>query len=97
MKPTSSMEKTMTRTQKKPALYVALLITVLATATTALYAARLAPAVPPNLVTSQPKPMILLNMSKDHQLSYRAYDEYTDLDGDGFAEKTYSHSFKYYG
>ena len=59
--------------------------------------AQLAPAVPPNLATTPSKPMILLNMSKDHQLSYRAYDEFSDLDGDGVAEKTYKHSFKYYG
>jgi type IV pilus assembly protein PilY1 len=36
-------------------------------------------------------------MSKDHQLSYRAYDEYSDLDGDGISETTYKHSFNYYG
>jgi type IV pilus assembly protein PilY1 len=44
-------------------------------------------------------PMLMLNMSRDHQLSYRAYVEYTDLDGDGQLERTYKHSqtFDYYG
>jgi type IV pilus assembly protein PilY1 len=60
-------------------------------------AAPLSPAIPPNIVTSTPRPMIMLNMSKDHQLFYRAYDEFSDLDGDGLPETTYKHSFNYYG
>jgi len=39
----------------------------------------------------------MLNMSKDHQLFYRAYDEFSDLDGDSLPETTYKHSFDYYG
>lgn len=42
-------------------------------------------------------PLLMLNMSKDHQLSYRAYVEYADLDGDGELERTYKHSIEYYG
>ncbi len=42
-------------------------------------------------------PMLMINMSKDHQLSYRAYVEYTDLDGDGELERTYKHAINYYG
>jgi type IV pilus assembly protein PilY1 len=42
-------------------------------------------------------PMLMINMSKDHQLSYRAYTEYSDLDGDGVLETTYKHSINYYG
>jgi type IV pilus assembly protein PilY1 len=41
--------------------------------------------------------MIMLNMSKDHQLFYRAYDEFSDLDNDGLPETTYKHAFTYYG
>lgn len=59
--------------------------------------AQLTPAIPPNIVTSAPRPMIMLNMSKDHQLFYRAYDEFSDLDNDGIPETTYKHSFTYYG
>jgi type IV pilus assembly protein PilY1 len=54
-------------------------------------------AIPPNIVSSTPRPMIMLNMSKDHQLFYRAYDEFSDLDGDALPESTYKHSFDYYG
>jgi hypothetical protein len=61
------------------------------------FAQALSPAIPPNIVTSAPRPMIMLNMSKDHQLFYRAYDEFSDLDGDGIPETTYKHSFDYYG
>ena len=61
------------------------------------FAQALTPAIPPNIVTSTPRPMIMLNMSKDHQLFYRAYDEFSDLDGDGLPETTYKHSFDYYG
>jgi len=42
-------------------------------------------------------PMLMINMSKDHQLSYRAYVEYQDLDGDGQLETSYKHSVEYYG
>lgn len=59
--------------------------------------AQLTPAIPPNIVTSTPRPMIMLNMSKDHQLFYRAYDEFSDLTGDGIPETTYRHTFDYYG
>lgn len=59
--------------------------------------AQLTPAIPPNIVTSTPRPMIMLNMSKDHQLFYRAYDEFSDLDGDSIPETTYKHAFTYYG
>ena len=58
--------------------------------------AQLSP-IPPNIISSTPKPMIMLNMSKDHQLFYRAYDEFSDLDGDGLPETTYKHAFTYYG
>jgi type IV pilus assembly protein PilY1 len=62
-----------------------------------VFAQVLTPAIPPNIVTSTPRPMIMLNMSKDHQLFYRAYDEFSDLTGDGIPETTYAHSFDYYG
>ena len=52
---------------------------------------------PPNISLSASKPMMMLNMSRDHQLFYRAYDEFSDLDGDSLPESTYKHSFNYYG
>ena len=42
-------------------------------------------------------PIVMLNVSKDHQLYFKAYDDYSDLDGDGLPETTYKHSFNYYG
>lgn len=54
-------------------------------------------AIPPNVGTIAPKPMIMLNMSKDHQLFYRAYNEYTDINFDGNPDVTYNHSIDYYG
>lgn len=43
------------------------------------------------------KPLILLDMSKDQQLYFPAYNDYTDLDGDGKPDQTYNNNFDYYG
>lgn len=51
----------------------------------------------PLFLTGDTPPMVMLNLSKDHQLSYKAYNDFTDLDGDGTPETTYQHSFNYYG
>lgn len=55
------------------------------------------PAIPPNIVTVAAKPMIMLNLSRDHELFTRAYNEYSDIDSDGVPDTTYKHSFDYYG
>ena len=69
-------------------------------------AAPLAEAAPPgplNLAQTplfygvQQKPIVMLNLTKDHQLHFKAYTDYSDLDGDGKPELTYTHSFDYYG
>lgn len=52
---------------------------------------------PPYLTETKGAPMVMLNVSKDHQLFYKAYNEFTDLDGDGQPETSYKHGFKYYG
>ena len=52
---------------------------------------------PPFLAEIKGAPMVMLNMSKDHQLFYKAYNEYSDLDDDGIIETQYKHSYKYYG
>jgi len=55
------------------------------------------------LFLSQPvRPIVMLNMSNDHQLYFKAYDDYTDLTGpdgerDGVADTTYINSYSYYG
>jgi type IV pilus assembly protein PilY1 len=53
--------------------------------------------VPPNVQSESGKPMVMLNMSRDHQLFYRAYNEYTDINFDGTPDTTYNHSIDYYG
>lgn len=42
-------------------------------------------------------PRIMLNLSNDHQLYFKAFDDYSDLDGDGAADTTYTHAIDYFG
>lgn len=51
----------------------------------------------PLFLTQAAKPIVMLNVSNDHQLYFKAFDDYSDLDGDGIPETTYKHSFNYYG
>ena len=51
----------------------------------------------PLFLAGSTPPLVMLNISKDHQLSYKAYNDYSDLDGDGVAETTYKDSIDYYG
>ena len=54
-------------------------------------------SVPINLTDNDVAPQVMLNASNDHQLFFKVYDDYSDLDGDGVAETTYKHSINYYG
>ncbi|MGN6701859.1 MAG: pilus assembly protein [Burkholderiaceae bacterium] len=54
-------------------------------------------SIPPYLAGSQGVPMTMINLSKDVQLSYKAYNEYTVLDRPGVPETTYRHTYTYYG
>lgn len=51
----------------------------------------------PLFLAGSTPPLVMLNISKDHQLSYKAYNDYSDLDGDGVAETTYKNTIDYYG
>lgn len=54
----------------------------------------------PLFVGTRATPMVMLDISRDHQLFYKAYNDYTDLDHNGVldaAETTYRDSFEYYG
>jgi type IV pilus assembly protein PilY1 len=51
----------------------------------------------PLFVSRPVAPIVMLDVSRDHQLFYKAYNDYTDLDQDGNIETTYKHSFDYYG
>lgn len=42
-------------------------------------------------------PQIMLNLSNDHQLFFAAYDDYSDLTGNGLPDTTYVHDQEYYG
>lgn len=42
-------------------------------------------------------PLVMLDISKDQQLFKKAYNDYSDLDGDGQLETDYKHSINYYG
>ncbi len=42
-------------------------------------------------------PLAMLTLSNDHQLYYKAYDDYSDLNGDGVLDLTYNHGIDYYG
>lgn len=55
-----------------------------------------APSQDPLFLSNPVVPLMMLNMSKDHQLYYKVYDDYSDLDGGG-VELTYKHSYDYYG
>lgn len=73
-----------------------LLPIILGAITAASHAITLTP-VPPFLTEVKGAPMIMINMSRDHQLFAKAYNEYSDLNGDGIVETQYLHSYEYYG
>lgn len=47
--------------------------------------------------TQNAEPLAMLVMSNDHQLFYKAYNDWSDLNNDGSIEHTYTHSVNYYG
>ena len=51
----------------------------------------------PLFVTPPIPPLVMLDISKDQQLFKKAYNDYSDLDGDGKLETSYKHSVNYYG
>lgn len=52
--------------------------------------------VPPFAGTNAP-PLVMLVMGRDHKLYYEAYNDASDLDGDGKLDVGYRHSIDYYG
>ena len=53
--------------------------------------------IPINLTGNDVAPLVMMNVSRDHQLSYKAYNDYSDLDGDKDPEITYEDTITYYG
>ena len=54
-------------------------------------------ATEPLFVANRIPPKAMLTLSKDQQLYKKAYNDYSDLDGDNVPETTYKHSITYYG
>jgi len=53
--------------------------------------------VTPAFVTSAVPPFVMLTMTKDHTMFYKAYSDTVDLDSDGIVDVTYKDSIEYYG
>ncbi|MEX2515561.1 MAG: PilC/PilY family type IV pilus protein [Gammaproteobacteria bacterium] len=51
----------------------------------------------PILTVRSAIPQVMFVMGKDHQYWLKAYNDFTDLDGDGEIDTTYKHDFEYYG
>ena len=51
----------------------------------------------PLFLTLNVTPIVMLNISKDHQLHFKAYDDFSDLDNDGTPDTSYKNSIDYYG
>jgi len=54
-------------------------------------------AIPPNIVSTANKPMMMLATSKDHTLFGPIYTDFEDIDEDGVIDTTFKPDFKYYG
>lgn len=84
---------------KKVAYAVSVGMLSLAT-THSVYAA---PAQSPLFLTAPVTPLMMLNMSRDHQLYFKVYDDYADItdplggDPDGIPDITYNNNYDYYG
>lgn len=83
----------------KPALnqyFAGILFALLAGTVSLSQAAMTVPAGPLYVGAAVP-PIVMLNITKDQNLYQKAYNDYSDLDGDGFIETTYKHTIDYYG
>src|SRR5262245_62140211 len=66
-------------------------------ATQSTFAAMLNFSNVPLFIGANIPPQVMLTISKDQQLHYKAYTDYVDLDGDGLLDTTYKHAITYYG
>ena len=55
------------------------------------------PVIPPNIVSTNAKPMMMLTASKEHTLFGPIYNDFEDIDGDGVIDTDFKPTFKYYG
>lgn len=54
-------------------------------------------AIDPPLGIAGAAPLVMLNLSRDHQLFYKAFNDFTDIDGDGVLDTTFDHTKPYAG
>ncbi|SKB82805.1 PilC/PilY family type IV pilus protein [Luteibacter sp. 22Crub2.1] len=54
-------------------------------------------AIDPPLGVAGAAPLVMINLSRDHQLFYKAYNDFTDLDNDGTLDTTYKNALTYAG
>ncbi|MEY4588765.1 MAG: hypothetical protein RL497_841 [Pseudomonadota bacterium] len=52
---------------------------------------------PPGLLSNNAPPVVMLTMPKDHQLFFKVYSDYEDLDGDTIEETTFKATVEYIG
>lgn len=53
--------------------------------------------IPPNVINTSSRPMMMLASSKEHTLFYPIYTDYEDIDGDGAIDTVFKPTYKYYG
>lgn len=53
--------------------------------------------IPPNILATDNKPMVMLSASKDFTMFWKAYTDFDDIDFDGVVDRTFVANFKYYG
>jgi type IV pilus assembly protein PilY1 len=54
-------------------------------------------AIPPNILATDNKPMVMLSASKDFTMFWKAYTDFDDIDFDGVVDRTFMANFRYYG
>lgn len=51
----------------------------------------------PTFVSQTVPPLVMFEMGRDHKFYFQAYNDATDLDGDGKIDSKYTHTINYYG
>ncbi|MDO6748276.1 pilus assembly protein [Gilvimarinus sp. 1_MG-2023] len=90
------MIKSVTKMVKRPHWLIALVTGLMSLGSVhSVHAIQLAQM--PLFLAQPVRPIVMLNMSNDHQLFFKAYDDYSDLDEDGVVDTTYKNDYDYYG
>lgn len=94
---TSSMSVVSTLRQYKRTLIVSCAVLAGLVFGSPAFSAALGLSQVPLFLTSGQPPLVLLTMARDHKLYYEAYNDYSDLDGDGVLDVGYKPAIEYYG